>query len=77
MSPTRVNPFNFIIPARKLELVCISKEEVMAMVNNYEAPEMFDLGKTKEVILGEKTLPNRDPETGEPEWDEATEDQFM
>ena len=39
------------------------------MVNNYEAPEMFDLGKTKEVILGTKGCCDRDPVTGEFAYD--------
>lgn len=72
-----MNTFNFIIPARKLELVCISNEEVMSMVNNYEAPELFELAKPKEVILGLKGCCNADPETAEFDFDDAVEEQFM
>jgi hypothetical protein len=49
----------------------------MAMVNNYEAPEVFDLAKPKEVILGTKGSPDADPETGEPTFEVVTEEHFM
>ena len=39
------------------------------MLNNYEAPEIFDLGKTKEVILGTKGCCDQDPVTGEFAYD--------
>ena len=76
MSPTCVNPFNFIISARKSELVGIESGG-MTMANNYEAPEVFELAKPKEVILGTKGYPDTDPETGEPEFEVVTEEQLM
>lgn len=47
------------------------------MVNNYEEPELFELAKPKEVILGLKGCCNADPETAEFDFDDAVEEQFM
>jgi hypothetical protein len=49
----------------------------LAIVNNYEAPEVFELAKPKEVILGTKGSPDADPETAEPTFEVVTEEPFM
>jgi len=44
------------------------------MTNNYETPEVVELGRGKNVIMGMKPGSDRDPETGEFTYDEMCDE---
>lgn len=44
------------------------------MTNHYETPEVVEMGRAKNLIMGTKEGLNRDPETGEFNWDEMCDE---
>ena len=50
------------------------RKEGVTMTNHYETPEVVEVGRAKNVILGMKIGVDRDPETGEFTFDEMCDE---
>jgi len=51
------------------------RKEGVTMTNHYETPEVVEVGRAKNVIMGMKIGVDRDPETGEFTFDEMCDDE--
>ena len=52
----------------------LERKGVVTMTNHYETPEVVEMGRAKDVILGMKIGVDRDPETGEFTYDEMCDE---
>lgn len=49
----------------------LRKEENTAMINNYEVPEVVEMGRAQDVILGSSKLVEIFPDSADQDWRET------
>jgi len=52
----------------------LERKGAVTMTNHYEIPEVVEIGRAKDLIMGMKIGVDRDPETGEFTYDEMCDE---